>query len=266
MNYLIFFKIIANFFNVKKAEFHIVKKLFDVDDRFISELKEVKMKIISDCKSKNCENLFFPINENISNFNNKKNENFEMNEIKIDLNKENKNNLRNQNYNEQLMILKNKTSFIQENNIHNLKGNKFNSINNHSHKDKSISSLSELNSKRVILSDIPKINKIEDSTKKIDENKLDEFNRLLEVTAYIKKMQEIDLLKYLLFDENSIYMFNYLVGKINLFDFNQNSYNFKNKNLQFLIKKSLSDMKENTNMSFMNKKILKLFENFIENH
>ena len=79
-------------------------------------------------------------------------------------------------------------------------------------------------------------------------------------------MQEIDLLKYFLFVENTIYMFNYLVGRINLFDFNQNSYDFKNNNLQFLIKKSFSDMNENTNLSFMDKKILNLFENFIENH
>ena len=78
-------------------------------------------------------------------------------------------------------------------------------------------------------------------------------------------MQEIDLLKYLFFDENSIYMFNYLAGKINLFDSNQTSYNSKNKNLQFLIKKSFSNMKK-IDVSFMDKKILNLFENFIENH
>ena len=268
LNYLIVFKIIATLLNVKKAEFHLVKKLFDEDDRFISELKQFKIKILSVPNTKKCENLFFPVNKNISNYEIKKNENIDMKGIKFDLDLENeKNNFtnQNQNNNEQLKILKNQTSLIQDNNIDDLKINEFNSINN-THKDKSINSLSELNSNRIISSDIPKINKIQDSTKKIDENKLDEFYRLLEVTAYIKKMQEIELLKYLLFDENTIYLFNYLVGKINLFDSNQISYDFKNRNLQDLIKTSFIEMKENPKIGYMDKKILNLFENYIENY
>ena len=109
-------------------------------------------------------------------------------------------------------------------------------------------------------------NKINENTSQIDGNKLDDFNKMLEINVFVKKMQEIDLLKYLLLEENSIYLFNFITGKTNLFDSNQNSYNYKNKNLQHLIKTSYCEMKENSKISNIDQKLLNLFDNFIDNN
>ena len=80
----------------------------------------------------------------------------------------------------------------------------------------------------------------------------------------MKKMQEIELLKYLLFEESSIYLFNFLAGKIDLFNSDQNSYNFTNLNLQDKTKASYTFMKRNTKIRFIDEKILNMFEIYLE--
>ena len=81
----------------------------------------------------------------------------------------------------------------------------------------------------------------------------------------MKKMQEVDLLKNILLDEKSIFLFNFLAGKINLFDVNQCSYNFFDKNIQELVKTSHHDMKKTKFNDDISRKILNLFDNYIEN-
>ena len=61
-------------------------------------------------------------------------------------------------------------------------------------------------------------------------------------------------------------MFNFLAGRVNFYDSNERSYNFSNKNLQDIIKKSYSKSKNNSNLCEFNIKILNLLENFVENH
>ena len=288
LNYLILFKIIATYFNFKKAQYFLINKIFEKDHKFLSELKQMKTRINSEVKINKSENVFYLANKYIGKFDIQNEENPEVNKSKFNLNqewsvnsdKENKTNFSDKNFNEKLTILNNQTEVNKAIVFNNFKEQQSNPIINEGNNDKSDNnSYIENNSKRIILNDISKnkiiqekvISNFENSLKnknslKIDENKLVDLNRLLEISVFIKKMQEIDLLKYLLIEEDSMNLFNFLVGKINLFETNNNSYNVKMINLQDSIKRSFIELKENTKISYMDKKILNLFEKFIENH
>ena len=81
-------------------------------------------------------------------------------------------------------------------------------------------------------------------------------------------MDEIELLKYLLFDEKSIYFFNFLAGKINPFDSIINPYNFEDiDNRNSLIKNYDIKIKtKNNKKNIVEKKIINLFEKFVKNN
>ena len=98
------------------------------------------------------------------------------------------------------------------------------------------------------------------------EQKFKVYDKILDLTYFKKKMDEIELLKYLLFDKKSIYFFNFLAGKINPFDSIINPYNFEDfDNRNSLIKNynlKTTQLKNN----FVERKIIKLFEKFVKNN
>ena len=98
------------------------------------------------------------------------------------------------------------------------------------------------------------------------EKKFKIYDKILDLTYFKKKMDEIELLKYLLFDKKSIFFFNFLAGKINPFDSIINPYNFEDfENRNSLIKNY--DIKTNNNKNnFVERKIIKLLEKFVKNN
>ena len=79
-------------------------------------------------------------------------------------------------------------------------------------------------------------------------------------------MDEIELLKYLLFDKKSIYFFNFLAGKINPFDSITNPYNFEDFDNRNSLIKNYNSKTSQTKKNFVERKIIRLFEKFINNY
>ena len=63
--------------------------------------------------------------------------------------------------------------------------------------------------------------------KKENIEKLEEFDKFLDLAFFMNKLQEIELIKFLLLDENTIYLFNFIKGKLKLFNNKQECYDFK---------------------------------------
>ena len=82
----------------------------------------------------------------------------------------------------------------------------------------------------------------------------------------MKKMDEIELLKSLLFDKKTIYFFNFLVERINPFESIRNPYNFEDFDYWDTLIKNYEFKKSQNKNNFDERNLTKLFENFISNN
>ena len=98
------------------------------------------------------------------------------------------------------------------------------------------------------------------------EQKFKVYDKILDVTYFKKKMEDIELLKYLLLDKKSIYFFNFLSGKINPFDKIINPYNFEDFHNKNSLINSYDSKIIKPNKNLVEKKIIKLFEKFVKNN
>ena len=305
LNYLVLFKILATMINFKEAKKHLTKNFYIVDKNLINELRlhlkddSIKKKInpekennfqkIQDSDKKysyidvNKKDIFvnsIEMNEKINKFEKNKTslkqnlfpKNKEKNIIKENeqiindnstrINVDNKEIYKNEikdNSTTEIMtkrfLLNNKVDEININ-FHEIKENLNNNDNSLVYKENN----QEINKKNV-----SNINQNLDIPEDVDQ-KFKVYDKILDLTYFKKKMDEIELLKYLLFDEKSIYFFNFLAGKINPFDSIKNPYNFEDvDNRNFLIKNYDIKIKNNKN-NFVEKKIIKLFEKFVINN
>ena len=96
------------------------------------------------------------------------------------------------------------------------------------------------------------------------EQKFKVYDKILDLTYFKKKIDEIELLKYILFDKKSIYFYNFLVGKINPFDSLKNPYNFEEFDNRDTLIKNYDLKTTKTKNNFVERKIIKLFEKFVK--
>ena len=265
LNYLVIFKIIATMINNKLGKEKLINKIFEQDFEFLKELY-----LLNDSLNQNV-NL-----DNIQ----KKNENNNSSKI-ISENANNdllnKNSLKeaceitNRN-NYQILQKVSNTSIFPETNrnfigknveISNQDSkNKDYIINpNNSTFNKIINQNNDLilDSKNINQNNVKIINKIN-----LNE-KYNEFDQILDLSNFVRKNHEIDLLKYLLLDENTIYLFNFLTGKVNLFDDKQNKNVFHEREIQELLKQNISNVKNCNPTEIYKKKINTLFEKLLKN-
>ena len=299
LNYLVFFKIFATFINFKLAKTHLSNKIFNDNEIFMTELKNFICSEISQKNPKensvkekfNYENRI-NITEKISkNFDFKKDEIFKLNKNENNIEKnqfylknsvlrnkipDNLENLEKEKLNNNNIIInsldleKNKSLSIveQDSNIGLIKNN-FDSINykeikENDEKEDNNNSRINILSKQNVEENLKKILKIEKVSNDINE-KFIQFDRILDITFFMKKMEEIELIKYLLLDDKSIFLFNFLIGKNLLFDKKQESFDFNNPEMQDFLKKSYGNLKDFKNENFIENKIIDLFEKYIKN-
>ena len=279
LNYFVAFKIIATMINFKIGKDKLIKELFEVDKEFLIKLKKLNdflnQNINLDIeenqqeKEKKCENLNDLINksdviiknqintskiiikEELNNFMFNKNS-FQLDDISIKFNEKiiDKNNHNS--------IISNDISKIEKNSYRNLLG-KIVEINNQDLKEKD-SGKNHSNDSSFIKIIKKEINK---NKNEYDQNFL-EFDKILDISYFVKKNHEVDLLKYLLLDENTVYLFNFLSGKVNLFDEKQELYDFREVEIQELLKKNIYNVKKCNKDELYKKKMNNLFEKYLE--
>ena len=264
LNYLIAFKFFASIINFRIAKNYLTDKIFYIDESSVINLK------------KNLEKS--KINENKQNSENNE-ENYQSlnKDRKIEIKKNEKNTLKEMENlsRENLPISK---TLINNSNLENSKRN-FIDKNDVDYskieKDKTeVIDKSNINFSILNVLDNQKVEnlKIENENKKFkdgytQEDKFKVFDKILDIAYFVKKMEEIDLLKFLLFDEDNIYMFNYLTGKIKLFDEKHDFYNLSQIEIQQSTINGYNQAKKNLKLeNSVGRKIHGLFEDFILNH
>ena len=79
----------------------------------------------------------------------------------------------------------------------------------------------------------------------------------------MRKIQEIDLIKYLLLDEKATHLFKFLVGKINIFDESDNCLDYNNLKIQETIKNSYIDIISDESKDHIDSRLISIFEKYI---
>ena len=302
---LVLFKILATMINFKEAKKHLTKNFYIVDKNLINELRlhlkddSIKKKINPE-KENNFQKLqdsdkkysYIDVNKNdifVNSIEMKEKINiFEKNKISLMQNLSPKNKEKN--------IIKGNEEIINDNttriNVDNkeiykneikdnstteimtkrfLLNNKVDEININFHEIKENlnnndnSLVYNENNQEIYKKNVSNTNQNLDILEDVDQ-KFKVYDKILDLTYFKKKMDEIELLKYLLFDEKSIYFFNFLAGKINPFDSITNPYNFKDiDNRNSLIKNYNMKIKsKNIKKNFVERKILNLFEKIVK--
>ena len=311
INYMLLIKIFATMINFKQAKTYLIKKIFDVDPEFISELKQNKNEILFELHQKNQDNIsdldrLSIMNEegNINAINNHQklgkfsgllqrdnisfNKDSSSRNFKDDIkyyksekinyeSKDKQSNSNGKNFNNyfknlQLDKITNSNKTIME------LSSKINLLNDKNLNIKNVNNLNNDNKKKneneninVDQEDALKINnniylntKFIKNSQKINEEKNHRFDNLLDLPIFMRKMQEIDLLKYILLEEKSIYLFDFLTGKVDFSDVQVISNQVTNKIGMELIKNSYEELRNSNHFSKIQFKLVYLYEKVLD--